>query len=158
MQQVSSNNCAMIKLTDKVTALEHSIDFVSNQVTDREAEIADLRCENTNINSQLKEMKSRMDKIESTVENEADQLDQLEIMSHVFAWSFPEFQKSRTSPDTQPAVMLLSYSKLSAAKTTVPAWTKYIEKLAGELLLNSNRGSNVTKYTANGLRWTKYHL
>ena len=78
MQQVSSTNSAMTKLTDKVTALEHSIDFVSNQVTDQEAEIADLRRENTNINSQLREMKSRIDKIELNVENEADQRDQLE--------------------------------------------------------------------------------
>ena len=124
MQQVSSTNSAMTKLTDKVTALEHSIDFVSNQVTDQEAEIADLRRENTNINSQLREMKSRMDKIELNVENEADQRDQLENnATRLISWSFLEFQKSWTSPDTHPSVMLLSYSKLSAAKTTVPAWT-----------------------------------
>ena len=50
MQQISSTNNAMIKLTDKVSSLEHSIDFEKNQLTDQEAEIADLRRENSNMN------------------------------------------------------------------------------------------------------------
>ena len=51
IQQVSSTNNAMVKLTEKFSALEQPIDFVPNQLTDQVAEIADLRRENSNMNS-----------------------------------------------------------------------------------------------------------